>query len=79
MKNIEDMSPLALAFLGDAIHTAYVRQEVLKGEKEKLNTYHTLAKSCCNARKIARYFDRERARDCPKGAQHKKQTQRKKF
>lgn len=58
MKNIEDMSPLALAFLGDAIHTAYIRQEVLKGEKEKLNTYHTLAKSCCNASAQAQTLER---------------------
>ena len=46
---IEEYSPLALAFLGDAIHTTYVRREVLKGEKEKLNTYHTRAKNFCNA------------------------------
>ena len=49
MKNFEELSPLALAFLGDAIHTTYVRREVLKGEKEKLNTYHTRAKNFCNA------------------------------
>ena len=49
MENFEELSPLALAFLGDAIHTAYVRREVLKGEKEKLNTYHTRAKNFCNA------------------------------
>ena len=49
MENFENLSPLALAFLGDAIHTAFVRCEVLKGEKEKLNTYHTRAKNFCNA------------------------------
>ena len=49
MENFKELSPLALAFLGDAIHTAYVRREVLKGEKEKLNTYHTRAKNFCNA------------------------------
>ena len=49
MENFEELSPLALAFLGDAIHTAYVRREVLKGAKEKLNTYHTRAKNFCNA------------------------------
>ena len=46
---IEDLSPLALAFLGDAIHTAFVRKKVLEGQKEKLNTYHNLAKKFCNA------------------------------
>lgn len=45
------LSPLALAFLGDAIHTAYVRNEVLKGNLNKLNNYHNLAKKFCNAKK----------------------------
>lgn len=49
MENINDLSPLALAFLGDAIHTVFVRKEVLKGEKDKLNTYNNRAKKYCNA------------------------------
>ena len=50
MNNPNTLSPLALAFLGDAIHTAYVRQEVLKGETNKINNYHNIAKKYCNAR-----------------------------
>ncbi len=49
--NIDELSPLALAFLGDAIHTAYVRKTVLLGKKNKINNYHNLAKSFCNAKK----------------------------
>jgi len=49
MENINDISPLALAFLGDAIHTVFVRKEVLKGEKDKLNAYNNRAKKYCNA------------------------------
>ncbi len=48
-KQVEQLSPLALAFLGDAIHTSFVRKEVLSGQKEKLNTYHNKAKKFCNA------------------------------
>ncbi|MBR1890685.1 MAG: Mini-ribonuclease 3 [Clostridia bacterium] len=47
----EQLSPLALAFIGDAIHTAYVREEVLKGKHNKLSNYHNLAKRYCNAKK----------------------------
>lgn len=57
MENLQDLSPLALAFLGDAIHTAYVRREVLKGTKEKLNTYHTRAKKFCNASAQAKVLE----------------------
>lgn len=48
--DIKTLSPLALAFLGDAIHTTYIRLNVLEGQKEKLNTYHSRAKSFCNAK-----------------------------
>ena len=50
MKNISKLSPLALAFMGDAIHTAYVREKVLDGEKSNQNNYHNSAKSFCNAK-----------------------------
>ncbi|MBP3431457.1 MAG: Mini-ribonuclease 3 [Clostridia bacterium] len=49
MSNIKELSPLALAFIGDAVHTVFVREEVLKGGKDKLNTYNTKAKMFCNA------------------------------
>lgn len=45
------LSPLALAFLGDAIHTAFVREKVLSGNINKLQNYHNLAKKFCNAKK----------------------------
>lgn len=50
MEKYDMLSPLALAFLGDAVHTAFVRQEVLKGQVNKLNNYHTQAKKFCNAK-----------------------------
>lgn len=58
MENFKDISPLALAFIGDAIHTAFVRKQVLKGEKDKLNTYNNKAKKYCNAGAQAKALDR---------------------
>ena len=45
----DNLSTLALAFLGDAIHT---------GQKEKLNTYNNKAKSFCNALSQAKALDK---------------------
>lgn len=50
-KNLNQLSPLALAFMGDAIHTAFVRKEILNGEINKINNYHNSAKKYCNAKK----------------------------
>ena len=51
MTNTNLLSPLALAFMGDAIHTAYVRKVVLSGNLNKMNNYHNIAKKYCNAQK----------------------------
>lgn len=51
MKIYETLSPLALAFMGDAIHTAFVREYVLTNEENsKISNYHNLAKKFCNAK-----------------------------
>ena len=51
MTDFNQLSPLALAFMGDAIHTAYVRKVVLSGNLNKMNNYHNQAKKFCNAQK----------------------------
>ena len=51
MDKVDQLSPLALAFMGDAVHTAFVREEVLKGNLNKINNYHNIAKKYCNAKK----------------------------
>ncbi len=48
-QNFEELSPLALAFLGDAVHTAYVRIRVLEQTKNTMQNYHQMAKKYCNA------------------------------
>lgn len=50
MNNKNDLSPLALAFMGDAIHTAFVREKVLTLSREKMSNYHNTAKQFCNAK-----------------------------
>ena len=47
----QQLSPLALAFIGDAIHTAFVRDQVLRTKINKLQNYHNEAKKYCNAKK----------------------------
>ena len=51
MEKYEELSPLALAFMGDAVHTAYVREKVLSGQVNKVQNYHTFASKFCNAKK----------------------------
>lgn len=58
MKDFEQLSPLALAFIGDAVHTAFVRKKVLSGTKNKLNNYHNEAKKYCNAKSQKETLDR---------------------
>ena len=58
MENYEQLSPLALAFMGDAIHTAFVREQVLGGQLNKMNNYHNQAKKFCNAQKQKETLDK---------------------
>ena len=51
MEKYEELSPLALAFMGDAVHTAFVREKVLSGQINKVQNYHTFASKFCNAKK----------------------------
>lgn len=50
MEKIDNLSPLALAFIGDGVHTLFVREFVVKGGISNLNCYHQKAKKFCNAK-----------------------------
>ncbi len=50
MEKIDNLSPLALAFIGDGVHTLFVREFVVKGGISNLNYYHQKAKKFCNAK-----------------------------
>lgn len=56
-----NLSPLALAFMGDAVHTAFVRKVVLSEKPDKIGNYHSNAKNYCNAKAqkdaLLRIFD----------------------
>ena len=47
---VNNLSPLALAFIGDGVHTLFVREFVVKGGISNLNCYHQKAKKFCNAK-----------------------------
>lgn len=40
---------LPLAFLGDSIHTMFVRERILQTAENKMTNYHTVAASFCKA------------------------------
>ena len=50
MEKIDNLSPLVLAFIGDGVHTLFVREFVVKGGISNLNCYHQKAKKFCNAK-----------------------------
>lgn len=54
----EQLSPLALAFLGDSVHTAFVREKVLRGKINKVENYHNISKKFCNAKKQMETLER---------------------
>ncbi len=49
---------LSLAFIGDSVHTQFVREEVLKTYEGKMNNYHTLASKYCKAQHQARVLEK---------------------
>ncbi len=59
MEKIDTLSPLALAFIGDAVHTKFVREYVLlNSENSKINNYHNSAKKFCNASRQKEVLER---------------------
>lgn len=46
---LKETSPLMLAFIGDAVHTLYVRDFVVKDHNLLIKDYHKKASSFCNA------------------------------
>lgn len=47
-----------LAFLGDALHTLFIRQWVVKNHSLKLNEDHRLASKFCNAKAQSTFLDK---------------------
>ena len=49
MDNINLISPLALAFVGDSVHTLFVRKQVVFLNEKKINDYHKMCAHYCKA------------------------------
>ncbi len=48
---------LSLAFIGDSVHTLFVREEILKTCDGKMNNYHTLSSKFCKAEHQAKVME----------------------
>ena len=56
-KNIKEMNILSLSFMGDAAHTLYVREKILKASNLLAGDYHSACIKFCNAGAQARVYD----------------------
>ena len=54
-------SMLELAFLGDAVHTKFVRSEVLKNHNLKINELHKICSKFCSAKWQSCVFEKIKA------------------
>lgn len=52
-KDVLEINPIALAFIGDGVHTLFVRDKVIKSDNLLLKNYHRQSALYCNAKKQA--------------------------
>lgn len=57
-KKIKEINPLVLAFLGDAIHTAYVREKVVLEHSYSAGLMHKESSKFCSATHQSLVFDK---------------------
>jgi len=48
-KNIKNMQPLVLAFIGDSVHTLFIREQMVKLGDYKVNSLNRMVKEKVNA------------------------------
>lgn len=51
------INPLVLAFVGDSVHTMFIREYVVKSTLEKLNNYNKQCAHYCKAKTQAKVLD----------------------
>lgn len=56
-QNIKEISVLALSFIGDGVHTVFVRDYILKNQNLLIGSYHNKAIKFCSAGAQAKVFD----------------------
>lgn len=49
---------LPLAFLGDSVHTTFVREKILQANDNKMTNYHTVASYFCKASSQSKALER---------------------
>lgn len=55
--NIGELNILSLSFIGDAVHTLFVRDKILKSLNLLAGDYHTKSVKFCNAGSQAKAYD----------------------
>lgn len=56
-KNINEMNILSLSFVGDAVHTLFIRNKILKSYNLLAGDYHAKCVKYCNAGAQAKAYD----------------------
>ena len=56
-ENYDLISPLVLAYVGDSVHTLYVRENVVKANIQKINDYNKQCSYFCKAQTQSKVLD----------------------
>jgi ribonuclease-3 family protein len=54
---IKEFNPLALAFIGDSVHTLFVRDYIMKNQNLTSKNFHLIATKYCKAQTQSKVFD----------------------
>lgn len=57
-QKLEKTNLLPVAFLGDSIHTEFVRESILKSCNQKMENYHSLSAKFCKASSQAKTLEK---------------------
>lgn len=55
---LDQTSPLVLAFIGDSVHTLFVRENIIKEGIHKLNNYNKSCNFLCRAKTQSKVLDK---------------------
>lgn len=55
---IKEFNPLALAFIGDSVHTLFIRDYIMKTQNLTAKNFHLIATKYCRAQTQSKVFDK---------------------
>ncbi len=55
---IKEFNPLALAFMGDGVHTFFVRDYIMKRQNLSAGNFHLVSSYICKAKTQSMFFDK---------------------